>query len=341
MSKTAYVIDSRYQAHSASPNHPEGPSRIEALLELVADYRRDGLVKIEPRFATRAELLANHARELVDEVEATAGKDLCVFDADTQANASTFETARLATGGLLAVLDAIMEGKADNGFALVRPPGHHAEVDRVTGFCFFNNIAIGAKYLQNKYGLERILIIDWDVHHGNGTQRSFYASGDVMYVSTHQYPHYPGTGAAGDVGAADGMGYTVNLPFPPGYGDAEYAEVFGRIVEPIGRQFKPDFVLISAGFDCHRLDPLGDMRVTAEGFARMTKGLLSVAGECCAGRCAAVLEGGYSLEGLKEGVKSVLDEMGETNQPQPPSGNSIAAPLIAAVTTIQKRFWTL
>jgi acetoin utilization deacetylase AcuC-like enzyme len=341
MFKTAYVIDERYEAHRAAPGHPERPERIRALLDALNSYRRDGMVRIEPRTATEAELLSNHSQDLVNEVRESAEKESYVFDADTQACAATYETARLAAGGVLALLDAVVEGVADNGFALVRPPGHHAEADRVMGFCFFNNIAIAARYLQERHRVRRLLIMDWDVHHGNGTQRSFYASRDVLYISTHQYPFYPGTGAATEVGVTEGMGYTVNLPFPGGFGDAEYAEAFARIVEPIAHQFEPEFVLISAGFDAHRLDPLGGMNVTAAGFSRMAQGLLSVARAHAGGRCAAVLEGGYSLRGLAEGVVAVLDEMGLANEPEPDKSESSAGALLTKFSDVHRRYWRL
>jgi acetoin utilization deacetylase AcuC-like enzyme len=341
MLKTAYVIDERYEAHRAAAGHPERPERIRVLRETLEVYHRDGLIRIEPRLATEEELLTNHAQSLVDEIRATADSAYHVFDADTQACAATYETALLSTGGMLALLDAIMEKRADNGFAIVRPPGHHAEADRVMGFCFFNNVAIGARYLREKHGIGRILIMDWDVHHGNGTQRSFYASRDVLYVSTHQYPFYPGTGALTDIGVADGMGYTVNLPFPAGFGDAEYADAFERIIEPIARQFEPEFVLISAGFDCDGRDPLGGMNVTAAGFARMAQGLLAVARAHASGRCAAVLEGGYSLEALAEGVTRVIDEMGRESDPEPRNEKTAAGALLAKISGVQKRFWRL
>jgi acetoin utilization deacetylase AcuC-like enzyme len=341
MERTAVVIDPRYQNHDAKPNHPERPERIRALIEMLSRYGREGLVEVAPRMAAAPELLANHGREHVAGVEATSGREYHAFDYDTVTGAETYDTARLAAGGLLAVLDAIMRGDADNGFAMVRPPGHHAEADRAMGFCFFNNVAIGARYLRDVYGLERILIADWDVHHGNGTQRSFYANDDVLFLSTHQYPHYPGTGAATDVGVAGGMGYTVNVPLPAGFGNAEYEEAFARIVEPIGRQFEPDFVLISAGFDCHDLDPLGGMHVTYDGFARMTRGLLSVARERSKGHCAAVLEGGYNLDGLKEGVTAVLDEMALERDPGLPAAESRATSLLNEISKIQSRFWKL
>ena len=183
--------------------------------------------------------------------------------------------------------------------------------------------------------------MDWDVHHGNGTQRSFYTDDNVLYASIHQYPHYPGTGAVTEAGVASGTGYTVNVPIPGGFGDDEYTAVFEEIVEPIGRQFGPDFVLISAGFDCHRLDPLGDMRVSDEGFARMTRGLLGVARERGAGRCVAVLEGGYHLDALTSGVRSVLDAMGDAREPRAARRGTAAGEVLAAVKKVHRRFWDL
>jgi acetoin utilization deacetylase AcuC-like enzyme len=242
MKNTAVLIESRYEGHLTPSGHPERTERIAALVELMSAYRRDGLVRVEPRAATNDELLTNHGRALVYQVQSTAGLNSFAFDADTYASADTYQVALFAAGGLLAVLDAVMEGKAGNGFAMVRPPGHHAEADRAMGFCFFNNVAIGARYLQQRYGLGKVLVVDFDVHHGNGTQRSFYAADDVMYISTHQYPFYPGTGAANEIGVASGMGFTVNVPFPAGFGDDEYLDTFARVVEAIARQFAPDFV---------------------------------------------------------------------------------------------------
>jgi acetoin utilization deacetylase AcuC-like enzyme len=341
MSKTALLLDERFTEHDAVANHPERPERIVALLDLMKSYHRDGLVEVAPRLATRGELLSNHTRDLVEAVEASSGKALQVFDADTAAGPYTFDTARLAAGGFLSVLDAVVEGHADNGFALVRPPGHHAESDRAMGFCFFNNVAIGARYLQEKHGLQSILVVDWDVHHGNGTQRSFFAVGDVLFVSLHQYPYYPGTGAADEIGVDDGLGRTINVPFPAGSGNAEYAAAFERIIEPVAEQFEPDFVLISAGFDCHRLDPLGGMRVTAHGFSGMTSSLQSIADRYAGGRCAAVLEGGYSVEALTEGVSTVLDTLGGSVDTTPSSQGSQATRLLDEIVRIQKRFWKL
>lgn len=341
MLRTGTVCDPRYRDHEVPPGHPERPERIGALLDFLEKYSRAGLVGIEPRRATVEEIACNHDRRYVEEVRATAGEPCVFFDGDTQAYSESYETALLAAGGVLELADRIVTGKVDNGFAMVRPPGHHAEADRAMGFCFFNNVAIAARYLMSRHGLERVLIVDWDVHHGNGTQRSFYASKNVLFVSLHQYPHYPGSGAVNEAGVAEGLGHTVNIPFPAGYGDAEYVAAFQRVIVPIARQFAPQFVLISAGFDGHARDPLSQMRLTKEGYAAMTRSLLSVARDHAKGRLAAVLEGGYALDSLVESVASVLDEMGGENidHDLPPGGG--AEPVLDAVTRVQKRFWKL
>jgi acetoin utilization deacetylase AcuC-like enzyme len=338
MLRTGIVIDSRYQDHYTGKNHPERPARISALLSLIETYQRPGLKRFEPRLATPEEVALIHDPSHVDRVAATARQERFAFDADTPVSSQSYTTALLATGGLLSVLEAVMTNDVDNGFALVRPPGHHAERNRAMGFCLFNSAAIGAQYLREKFGLKRVLVMDWDLHHGNGTQHSFYDDPGVLYVSTHQYPYYPGTGAAEDAGRGQGEGYTVNLPLPAGCGDAEYLELFQTIVDPICRQFEPEFVLISAGFDAHARDPLGGMTVTEEGFGLMARMLLQVARDHAQGRCAAILEGGYDLEGLQRSTTQVLDEM---------SGESLDAPLpsinrrglLPRVWEVQQHYW--
>jgi acetoin utilization deacetylase AcuC-like enzyme len=341
MLRTGVICDPRYQDHEVSPGHPERPERIGALLDLLLRYSRDGLVRIDPRAATADEICSNHDRRYFDEVRASAGKRYVYFDADTQAASASYETALLSAGALLELVDQIMSGRLTNGFAMVRPPGHHAEADRAMGFCFFNNVAIAARQLRAKHAVDRVLIVDWDVHHGNGTQRSFYADGNVLYVSLHQYPHYPGSGAASEAGVADGMGYTVNIPLPGGCGDAEYAAAFRRVIEPVARQFDPQFVLVSAGFDAHLKDPLSAMRVTDEGFAEMARSVLVVARECAGGRLAVVLEGGYDLDALAGSVRSVLDELGAEGPSRDEPRASRADAAIEAVLRIHRRFWKL
>lgn len=340
MLRTGIVVDTRYQEHYTGRNHPERAARIGMLLTLAEEYRRPGITRLEPRPATPAEIALIHDPAYHDRVAATAEKGYFAFDADTPVSAQSYATALLATGGLLTIIEAIMTREVDNGFALVRPPGHHAERNRAMGFCLFNSVAIGAQYLREKFDLTRILVMDWDLHHGNGTQHSFYADPGVLYVSTHQYPYYPGTGAAEEAGQGQGEGYTVNLPLPAGWGDAEYQALFQEVVDPICRQFDPQFVLISAGFDAHVRDPLGGMEVTEEGFGAMARTLLRIARDHAQGRCAAILEGGYDLTGLQQSARRVLDEMGgellTAPLPQPePRG------LLPRVREVQRRHWEL
>src|SRR6202158_2344582 len=246
MAETGVVIDPRYLEHDAGAGHPERPDRIAVLLPLVNAAGTE-LVPIEARLASGDELALVHDAAYVEDVARTQQEARHAFDADTSTSPQSYSTACLAAGGFLALLDAVMAKRVDNGFAFVRPPGHHAERHRAMGFCLFNNVAVGAEYLRRRYGLERILIVDWDLHHGNGTQHMFEADPGVLYVSTHQYPYYPGTGALDEVGRRDGEGYTVNLAFPAGFGDAEYRDAFTHIIEPIAQQYAPQFVLISAG----------------------------------------------------------------------------------------------
>ena len=340
MLQTGIVLDTRYQDHNPGPGHPERAERIGTLLSRFASYERDGLKRFEPRRATHEEIALVHDTSLIGQVAASAGLEAAAFDADTRVSAQSYETALLATGGLLTILDAVMEGEVDNGFALVRPPGHHAERNRAMGFCLFNSVAVGAQYLRERFGLSRILVMDWDLHHGNGTQHSFYDDPGVLYLSTHQYPYYPGTGAAEEAGQGSGEGYTVNLPLSAGWGDAAIIPLFEEVIDPICRQFQPEFVLISAGFDAHTRDPLGGLTVTAEGFTALARILLRVARDQAQGRCAAILEGGYDLEGLETSVTHVLDEMGGDRLDRPLPAYERQG-LLPNVRAVQQRHWEL
>ncbi len=259
--------------------------------------------------ATHKEIETIHSPSYVEFIASTAGQSCVYLDPDTATSPETYEIAKLAVGGVCNAIDEVMEGKVDNAFAFVRPPGHHAEKDAAKGFCVFNNIAIGAMHAISKYNLKRILIVDWDLHHGNGTQHSFYNDPRILYFSTHQYPYYPGTGALQEIGRGPGEGYTINVPLQEGAGDAAFVKIFRKILQPVALEFKPELILLSAGFDTHFQDPLGGMRVTPDGFAAMARILLNIAGACCQGRFVAVLEGGYHISGLTRSVKSVLEEM--------------------------------
>lgn len=340
MAGTGVVIDSRYQDHQPGAGHPERPERIGVLLPVI-DAAAD-LTRVPARPAAGDELALVHDGAYVEEVAATQHKPWFAFDADTPTSPRSYATACLAAGGFLALLDAVMSGEVRNGFAFVRPPGHHAERHRAMGFCLFNNVAVGAEYLRRHHGLQRILIVDWDLHHGNGTQHLFESDPGVLYVSTHQYPYYPGTGAIDEVGRGDGEGYTVNLAFPAGFGDAEYREAFQKIVAPIARQYAPEFVLISAGFDAHLRDPLGGMQVTESGFKAMTGTLLEIAHEHSGGRCAAILEGGYDLTAIRNSAHEVLDALRlppatVAGAPTPSRGSA----LIERIKRVQSRYWRL
>lgn len=311
MSHTAVVWDERYLLHETGHGHPERPERLEAIRQ-VLEGRPVGqkVVRLEPRLATSEEIALIHDFEYVRKIEKTAGHEL-QLDPDTHVSPKSWEAARLAVGGLLKCVDWVMEIPPRNAFAFVRPPGHHAERARAMGFCLFNNVAIAAEYALRNKDCRRILIIDYDVHHGNGTQWAFYERPEVFYISTHRYPFYPGTGARREEGRGKGKGYTLNLPFPGGEGDHEYLKVFEEEIIPVAEHYKPDLILVSAGYDAHRLDPLGGMNVTAEGFGKMTEMILKTADRTCGGKTILVLEGGYSLEGLAGSVERCLEVLTE------------------------------
>ena len=341
MADTGVVIDPRYLQHDTGAGHPERPERIGALLPLV-NRAAAQCTAIPARHASGDELALVHDGAYVEQVAATQYKPGFAFDADTPTCERSYEVARLAAGGFLALLDAVMARQVHNGFAFVRPPGHHAERHRAMGFCLFNNVAVGAEYLRNRHGLERILIVDWDLHHGNGTQHMFESDPGVLYVSSHQYPYYPGTGALDEVGRGNGEGYTVNLAFPAGFGDAEYLDAFARIVAPIAHQYAPQFVLISAGFDAHARDPLGGMEVSEAGFKALTRLLLDIARHHADGRCAAILEGGYDLTAIRNSASEVLTELqGERDSLSGPAVPSRAGGLIERIRKVQGRYWKL
>jgi acetoin utilization deacetylase AcuC-like enzyme len=311
MNRTGIVRDETYIEHITDDYHPENPNRLRSIYAMLRQKDMEGLfTEIPPRIASREELEMIHLPSYVDLIASTAGQPARRLDPDTVASPKSYEAACLAVGGVLEAIEAVMQGKADNAFALVRPPGHHAERNRAMGFCIFNNIAIGAKYLMEAHGTERILIIDWDVHHGNGTQNAFYEDPRVLYFSTHRYGFfYPGTGAPAEVGSGKGEGFTVNVPMSPGSGDADYGNVFLHLLKPIALSYKPQLIFVSAGFDTYSHDPLGGMRMTENGYARLTNITMDIAQRTCGGKIIIALEGGYDLDGLATSVKAVLKEL--------------------------------
>jgi len=310
--KTGIVRDNRYLRHSSGFAHPESPERLMAIYAMLDNSAMNRkFMRIEPREATHAEIATIHSTAYIDFVAGTAGQDCVMLDPDTATGPETYAIAKLAAGGVCNSIDAVMSGSVDNAFAFVRPPGHHAERGSAAGFCIFNNVAIGAMHAVLKYGMKKVLIVDWDLHHGNGTQHSFYDDPRILYFSTHQYPYYPGTGALDEIGRGKGKGYTINVPLQGGAGDDAFVKIFRRILVPVAEEFKPELVLVSAGFDIYFQDPLGSMRVTPEGFAALTRILLTIADHCCCGRLVAVLEGGYNVRGLTGSAKTVLQEMSD------------------------------
>lgn len=341
--KTGIVKDWRYMEHDMGAFHVENPKRIEAIYRMVEKDISFPYTEIEPRPAKEKEIRMVHASSYVNAIKETSGKGRMQLDPDTATSARSYEVALLAAGGLLKAIDLVMDGKIQNGFAIVRPPGHHAEASRAMGFCLFNNIAVGAEYLVQNHGIKRILVIDWDLHHGNGTQHSFYSRSDILYFSTHQFPHYPGTGSWDEIGQDKGKGFTVNVPLSGGKTDEDYLYIFRKILSPIASDFKPEFILVSAGFDIYKADPLGGMLISADGFGAFTSELMSIAHKFSKDRILFTLEGGYDLQGLSEGVKQVLLYLGGEGK-KPQIGEDIS-PItereLAPVFDIQKQFWKL
>ena len=310
MAGTGIVRHPLFIDHLEGIPHVESPDRLVTIYGMLDGEDMAGrYTAVEPRPATDEEITAVHSERHLEMVRATAGQRLCSLDPDTQTSPKSFEAAMLAAGGLIELCDRVVEGKLKNGFALVRPPGHHAEAGRAMGFCLFNNVAVAAMHLRNKRDVGKVLIVDWDLHHGNATQHSFDADPSILYFSTQQWPYYPGSGGLEEVGRGQAKGFTVNVPLSMGHGDAEFYAIFRKILEPIGRRYDPDMIMVSAGFDTYYRDPLGGMDVTPRGYAAMTRVMMELADEVCGGRLVYTLEGGYNLEGLSQGVKAVLMEL--------------------------------
>ena len=317
---TALIYDPIFLEHLTPPKHPERPQRLEMaikVLEALDWLQRDGLVQIPPREATEDELAAVHDRAYIRQIKEVAeevareaqqgGRKTRFFATDTYISAQSYAAAIKAAGAPLTAIDAITSGEVDNAYCLVRPPGHHALPDEAMGFCLFNNVAVAAQYALDRHGLERVMIIDYDVHHGNGTQDIFYTDPRVLYFSVHQAPFYPGTGHSDERGEGAGLDTTINVPLPATVGYEVYEPVFRQVMAHAADRFDPQLILVSAGFDAHWNDPLGQMNLSTAGFAQLTKIIIDLAQTLCNGRLVMVQEGGYNLDVMGSAVATCIN----------------------------------
>jgi acetoin utilization deacetylase AcuC-like enzyme len=335
------VRSSVWLRHDASllhdiPGHPERPARVRALEGEMSAHGWFGSSVVEAPAASRSSLLAVHTPEHVDFIESLCARGGGFIDADTAAVTATWEAALRAAGGAVALVDALLGGEFSTGVSALRPPGHHAEPDRAMGFCFFGNAAVAARHALSAHGLSRVLIFDWDVHHGNGTQAAFFGSPDVLFVSVHEWPLYPGTGPASDIGVGSGQGFTVNLPVPGGTGNRAYRSLVEHVGCGLIAAWEPELVLISAGFDAHRDDPLATCRVTEEGYAGMTASLRRAAAAVGA-PLGVVLEGGYDLGALARSMAALMPVLVDDGAPDP--GSVDVHPLAASAIERLSPWW--
>jgi acetoin utilization deacetylase AcuC-like enzyme len=326
---TLLYWDPLFARHDPGRGHPECPARVEGILQQLERAPLPGVRMRAPRPATEAELARVHGAGMRARLAALRGRTEMV-DPDTLTSPDSYDAAVLAAGAGAAAVEAVLAGEAANAFALVRPPGHHAEPDRAMGFCLFNNAAVAAEAARAA-GAERVLVLDWDVHHGNGTQEAFRGRRDVMYQSLHQWPYYPGTGRAEEVGEGAGAGYTVNCPLPAGRTDADYGAAFEELLLPLAEAFRPDLVLVSAGFDAHADDPIGGMAVTERGFAAMCTATRRLAEAACGGRLVLLLEGGYGLGGLARSAHACLEVLDGRTDTFPTGGPGGGRETLAAL----------
>ncbi len=313
MGSIALVYHHNYKLHETG-NHPERKERLSAIIEVLKKLNAwEKLEHITPEIVDMEILKMVHSERHIAGVRDFALKGGGWWDPDTYVSPNSFEVALLAAGGAVRAVTEVMEGRSRVALALVRPPGHHAEPQRAMGFCLFNNIAVAAKYAQAFYKLDRIMIVDWDAHHGNGTQAAFISDPSVLYFSVHQSPLFPGTGAAGEMGTGTGKGYTVNIPLPAGTGDRSYYYLFQKIFMPLAVQYRPQLILVSAGFDAHFNEYLAGLSLTSEGFARIAAVVKDIADKYCGGRIVLALEGGYSLDTVGYPLAAVVNVLGNLN----------------------------
>ena len=337
------IHSERFGEHQPPPGHPERVERAQVMRGVASAWQQRGRIVQAPRPATAEELRRVHSDSHLAAIDRTAGRAVSL-DPDTFTSTHSRDVALLAAGAAVGAVDAIVQSRASRVLALVRPPGHHAERDKAMGFCFYNNVAAAAAHALT-LGMERVVVMDYDVHHGNGTQAMFYEDPRVLYISTHQYPFYPGTGAAVEVGRGKGTGFTVNVPLEAGATDGDYSAVFKALVIPVIDQFRPELMLISAGYDAHERDPLARMRLSTLGYAALTKMLCEAADRHCHGRIVAVTEGGYDLGALKECLESTISVLDGAEVParteEPRDATSRSREAIAAVRAAQANYWKL
>ena len=306
--KLGIVFDPIYFQHAPGTAHPETPNRLVAVQEAIKALEFP-IVAIPARAATEDELCLVHDKKYVERILSMKVTEVTYLDPDTAISPHSQEAALKAAGGVIEAVDIVMQGNLKRAFCAVRPPGHHAEPDKAMGFCIFNNIAIGAAHALSSRGLGRIAIIDWDLHHGNGTQDAFYSTDEVLYISLHQWPFYPGSGREDEKGEGKGLGFNLNFPMVPGSSDQDFRAAFREVIMPALANYAPELIMISAGFDAHRDDPLGDLYLTTEFFGEMTGMLREMAKKFCQGRIISVLEGGYNMQALKDSVIIHLKEL--------------------------------
>jgi acetoin utilization deacetylase AcuC-like enzyme len=337
------IHSDRFAEHQTPPGHPERPERAE-VFDVVADrWRKRAVEIVAPRTATREQLARVHDAAYLQTIAETNGRSERL-DPDTYTSPESYEVALLAAGAAVDAVERVMSGSHRAAVALVRPPGHHAERYRAMGFCLFNNVAVAAAHARTE-GARKVAIVDFDVHHGNGTQHIFDTDPQVLYLSMHQFPFYPGTGAAQEIGHGAGQGFTVNLPLDAGAVAEDFRDAFDAIVLPVLRQFEPDLLMLSAGFDAHEDDPLGGLRLTADAFGAMTMALRNVAEECCRGRVVAVTEGGYDLQALAASLNATIaalhDPLGPPTWPASGIASRRGSDSIAQARAALRPYWHL
>lgn len=338
---TLLLYDDAMTEHDPGQGHPERPERLRAIREHLGDAPAAGVRFGSPSVVPREAVERVHPAAHYDLFAGAAGKH-AVVDNDTYLSPGSWRAIQLAAGAAVDAIDAVMGDEVDNAFALVRPPGHHAEPGRAMGFCLFNNVAIAAEHARAAHGLERVLVVDWDVHHGNGTQAAFYDRTDVLFFSSHQDAIYPGSGAIEETGADEARGFSVNVPLPGGATDGDLVKAFADVLAPIAESFAPQLVLVSAGFDAHRRDPLAGLSMSEDGFAELCGAVRDIATSYAQGRLVMLLEGGYDLEGLSQSVHECVQVLAGASSPGvPPALSRAGETALGKVVAHQRKHWKL